>query len=111
MTVAMHPAQPRTSRRERLIPPLDIWRRTLAILSALTIAAVAYSIFAKTPLPAERHRQFFQHQFAGLDRQKASIATNGQRPHEVVFIGTSRLKNVAFDAAAVRRAARRADVH
>lgn len=98
-------------RRAVLPPPLDLWRRTLAIVAVLVLLSCAFFIYVATPLPRDGDREFYRTQLVNLDRQVRANGADGQRPLSIVFIGTSRLKNVAFNAREVAQSARAAGVN
>lgn len=77
-------------------PPLRLW---IAVLSAVAALLVAASLWAqlRTPFPADIDDAFFHAQMRSLAAQEQAYRKQGQNPVSVVFIGTSRMKNVTVD--------------
>jgi hypothetical protein len=86
-------------------PPLRVWIATAAVFALLFLAAAAFFQF-RTPLPRKSDETFFRAQIASLQKQEAQYRAQGQDPLSVVFIGTSRIKNVAIDPRQVAASAR-----
>ena len=101
---------PRFGRHDRP-PPLSVWLLAFAIVAALVAAAASAFMFLATPVATPSDAEFYEAQIARLDRQVRLYRQTGQHPISIVFIGTSRMKNVAFDSGEVARAARAAGVN
>jgi hypothetical protein len=89
---------------------LSVWLLAFGIVAALVAAAASVFMFLATPVATPSDAEFYEAQIDRLDRQARSYRENGEDPISVVFIGTSRMKNVAFDSAQVTRAASLAGV-
>lgn len=100
----------RPPRRERSAPPLRLWAAAAASAVLLFAALAAAPLFMATPLPMDADRAFYANQLAHLDRDAAMLRAKGQRPLSIVFVGTSRMKNVAFQAAQLAQSAKEAGV-
>lgn len=106
---AAFPAPARVLRPKRRPPPLPLWGAAFALFASL--AAIVGAVFAvATPFPKISDTQFYNAQLANLDRQMRAFEARGQEPLSVVFIGTSRMKNVVFSADQVARAAATAGI-
>lgn len=97
-------------RRSAQPAPLDVWTRAVFVVMTLWSAATALFVFLWSPMPATVDTQLYATQFADLDRQVSAAEGKGERPLTIVFLGTSRMRNVALDSAAVAAAARAAGV-
>jgi hypothetical protein len=98
------------TRRRAVAPPLRTWLFTAAVFTAITYAFFAYLIFVNTPLVADDDPARFTTQIEALDQQAESYRAAGQDPLRVMFIGTSRLKNVVLDSDVVAAAAKDAGI-
>ena len=101
---------PPVVRNANRAPPLGLWLVAAGIVAALAALTAAWFIFVETPVATPSDAQFYRAQIERLDRQVRHYRQKGEEPISVVFIGTSRMKNVAFDPAQVTRAARSAGV-
>ena len=77
----------------------------------ILLGSIAFFAFVTTPMPTELDEEFFRSQMNELDRQRGTIEAAGQKPISIVFIGTSRLKNVTFDPAEVSATAKAVGVN
>lgn len=91
-------------------PPLGVWAAAFAIVAVMAALAAAAFIYFKTPVATPSDARFYAAQLDRLDRQVRQLEAAGAEPLSVVFIGTSRIKNVAFDPAEVAASARSAGV-
>jgi hypothetical protein len=96
-------------RRQERPPPLRVWLVVLALVIAIVGLASAYAQF-RTPFPAERDVAFFDAQMRSLAQQQRTYRGQGQKPISIIFIGTSRMKNVALDWRRVAASAKAAGV-
>lgn len=97
-------------RREGLPPPLGIWIAVGGLVAILTAVAAAVFAFLLTPMPKENDAAAYEGQLRRLDHQMLAFKKAGQNPLSIVFIGTSRLKNVTMNAGDVARSAKTAGV-
>lgn len=98
-------------RRERSRPPpLSAWVAAFAIVAVLAALAAAGFVYLKTPVATPGDARFYAAQLDRLDRQERRLKAGGADPLSILFIGTSRIKNVAFDPAEVAGSARSAGI-
>jgi len=97
-------------RRSAQPAPLDAWLRALLALLLLWIGAGLWFVFMRTPMQVEVDRVSFARQLADFDRHVRAAEADGGKPLRVLFLGTSRIRNVTLDSAAVAAAARDAGV-
>lgn len=91
-------------------PPLGVWAAAFAFVAALAALAAAAFIYFKTPVATPSDARFYAAQLNRLERQVRQTATAGAEPLSIVFIGTSRIKNVVFDPTEVAASARSAGI-
>ena len=90
-------------RRQRSNPaPVDVWVRAVIIAIALLYCAVGYFVYFGIPLPTDTDRKHFR---AEVERFQSDLKS-ADDPVSIVFIGTSRIKNIALDRDLVVKAAR-----
>lgn len=109
MTEAAFPVATRAARRDGHPSPLSIWLIATTVVVALAGLGIAFVLFVSTPMP-ESDQSFFQRQLTRLDDQERLLASRGEHPLSIVFIGTSRLKNVVSSSDEVARAATKAGI-
>lgn len=97
-------------RRSAQPAPLDVWARAVLLVLLLWTAAIAFVVYLWSPMPATVDTEQYARQFANLDRQVRAGQGKGEHPLTIVFLGTSRMRNVALDSAAIAAAARAAGV-
>jgi hypothetical protein len=90
-------------------PPLKVWIATAALF-ALVVAAIAVAFEVATPMPTAADMRFFNRQVASLEKQEQMYRARGEDPISVVFLGTSRMKNVTMDPASVAEQAKAAGI-
>ena len=112
MTAATHrmAGLPAKQRREGLPPPLSLWASAAGLVVLLVAGLFAAPLFAPTPFPTEGDSQFYSEQLTKLDRQVRDLKAKGENPLSIVFVGTSRMKNAAFESDMVAKSARKAGV-
>jgi hypothetical protein len=74
------------------------------------VALVAYICLADLPLKADTKLWHFERQIHSMTDSAERARSNGAYPVKLMFIGTSRLKNLAYDTAGVARIAREAGI-
>lgn len=94
------------SRRSAAQAPLDAWLRALLAVLLAIFALGAWFAWVHTPMPEAVDKPLFEKQFSDLDRQLTELRGQGEKPISVVFLGTSRIRNVTLDAAHVTASAR-----
>lgn len=111
MTVAQSAIGSRTAmQRERSAPPVRLWLAVLGMIAPVLAALAVAPLFMATPLPLDADNGFYGVQLGKLDKQARALSARGAKPLTIVFIGTSRMKNVAFRADEVASSARQAGV-
>jgi hypothetical protein len=90
-------------------PPLRVWIAAAALFAIIAaLAALAFEI--ATPMPTQADTRFFEHQLMSLQKQAQAYRAQGADPISIVFLGTSRMKNVAMNARTVAAEAKAAGV-
>lgn len=102
--------EPPPRRRSEAFAPLEVWRRALLAMLTAMVLTGAWFAFVRTPMPEEVDARLYALQLADLDRQTATIRNAGGRPLTIVYLGTSRMRNVALDSAGLAAEAKAAGV-
>lgn len=102
--------EPPPRRRSEAFAPLEVWRRALlAVLLAIVLAGAWFAL-VQTPMPEAVDARLYGLQLADLDRQANAIRNAGGKPLTIVFLGTSRMRNVALDSTGLAVEAKSAGV-
>jgi hypothetical protein len=96
-------------RRVALPAPLDAWIRALLIFLVFWLSVWAWGIWS-TPLPVPVDTALFRNRFAAFDQQVTALRKTGKEPIKLVFLGTSRIRNITLDTAVVTNSAHAAGV-
>jgi len=88
---------------------LKAWLAATAIVATVVIGALLIFQFA-TPMPSETDTKFFRAQAASLQSQERSFRAQGLKPLSIIFLGTSRFKNVAMKPDQIAAAAKAAGI-
>ncbi len=91
--------------RRACTSPIDVWIRAVVLCIALLYLLCGYFIYFGIPLPTASDRQHFDKQIQLFAESVDASRQNGNDPLITVFIGTSRIKNVALDPARVSQVA------
>lgn len=112
MTAATHrmAGLPAKQRREGLPPPLSLWASAAGLVALLVAGLFAAPLFAPTPFPTEGDKAFYAEQLTKLDGQVRTLDAKGEDPLSIVFVGTSRMKNAAYQSDMVAKSAREAGI-
>ena len=103
-------AHPVPARRSPAAAPISAWPRAVMGFLFLYLALNAWFVVGTTPMPTEFDIKSYAARFADLDRQVAKLRQTGADPLVVVFLGTSRLRNVTLDSAGIAEAASRTGI-
>lgn len=88
--------------------PMRVWLRASLLALSISGGVVGYLTFIHTPIRSTSDTAEFGKRIESLQADSGALRRAGQDPLKVVFIGTSRTKNIAFEPDVVRRAARNA---
>jgi hypothetical protein len=99
-----------TGRSRTRQAPLGVWRAAVFIAVTAILLSVPYFIFVRTPFSITSDQKFFGAQLQSLEEQSSKVAMWKHKPLKILFVGTSRTKNVALDPEAARVSAMEAGV-
>lgn len=100
-----------TAGRQRTTPPpLHVWVRAGLLAIVMLYAACGYYIYYGNILPTQFEKSFFTQQFEEFNQKLSAVRSTGEDPVTVVFIGTSRMKNVSFSPETIARVAQAASI-
>ena len=90
--------------------PIDVWVRGILLSLLMLYASCFYLIYIDKPLPSVTDSNHFAARIQQFDDSVAALKRAGRAPLTVIFIGTSRIKNVAIDTAKVAQAAQAVNI-
>lgn len=94
--------------QDTLGAPLRVWVNASFMAAMIAGAALSYLMFDHAPVRSSLDSEEFGKRIEALKSESGALHRAGRDPLEIVFIGTSRTKNVALEPEIVRRAARKA---